>query len=185
MMNRGRERGQFGNRKYEVRPYFKGSRFKKPVEKKAEFNINCENFPDISNEVKEERVEREVKDFKNLDFTEKKIIEQEKKIKKGWLLLNRENLELYKSEKIRERENEENFVGRNVYDKMVNNWKNYRREINDILGDRSPYINTEREIEEMIKEDLRIDKEIAEYNEDKKMGRLEVGEEMDVEDIYN
>jgi hypothetical protein len=37
----------------------------------------------------------------------------------------------------------------------------------------------------MIKEDLRIDKEIAEYNEDKKMGRLEVGEEMDIEEIYN
>ena len=77
------------------------------------------------------------------------------------------------------------FVGRNVYDKMVNNWKNYRREINEILGDRSPYINTEREIEEIKKEDLRIDKEIAEYNEDKKMGRLEVGEEMDIEEIYN
>ncbi len=32
--------------------------------------------------------------------------------------------------------NEENFDERNVYDKMVNKWKNYRREINEIIGDR-------------------------------------------------
>lgn len=184
-MNRGRERGQFGNRKYEVRPYFKGSRFKKPVEKKEEFNINRENFPDICKEYKEDKVERVIKDFKNLDFSEEKIVEEKKKIKKGWLLLNKENLDLYKLEKMRERQREENFVARNAYDKMVNNWINYRREMNDLLGDRSPFINTEKEIENMIKEELKIEKEIEEYNEDKKMGRLEVGEEMDIEEIYN
>jgi len=86
---------------------------------------------------------------------------------------------------MREREREENFVARNAYDKMVNNWINYRREMNDLLGDRSPFINTEKEIENMIKEELKIEKEIEEYNEDKKMGRLELKEDMDIEEIYN
>jgi len=68
---------------------------------------------------------------------------------------------------------------------MVNNWKNYRMEVNMILGDRSPYINTEREIDEIIKEELKIQREIDEYNEDKRMGRLGEMEEMESEEIYN
>lgn len=183
-MNRGRDRGAFGFKRNENRPYFKGSRFKRPIEKKEEFNINRENFPDICKECKEDKIEKVVKDFKNLDFSDEKKIEEDRKIKKGWLLLNGENLELYKLEKMREREREENFVSRNAYDKMVNNWKNYRREMNDLLGDRSPFVNTEKEIEDMIKEELRIQKEIEEYNEDKKMGRLESKEDVDMEEIY-
>lgn len=184
-MYRSGETGLFNKKRNQGQPYIKGNRFKRPVEKKEEFNINRENFPQMTLECRDEKVEKVIKNFKELDFREEKKEEKEEKIKKGWLILNKENLRNYKLEKEREKEREEIFVAKQVFSKMVNNWENYRREVNMILGDRSPYINTEREIDEIIKEELKIQREIDEYNEDKRMGRLGEMEEMESEEIYN
>jgi len=41
----------------------------------------------------------------------------------------------------------------NVMNAMINNWNNYRDEINELLGDISPYINYKEIIQKMIEED--------------------------------
>ena len=41
----------------------------------------------------------------------------------------------------------------NTMTAMINNWNNYRDELNDLLGDISPYINYKEIIQKMIDED--------------------------------
>jgi hypothetical protein len=41
----------------------------------------------------------------------------------------------------------------NTMNAMINNWNNYRDELNDLLGDISPYINYKEIIQKMIDED--------------------------------
>lgn len=41
----------------------------------------------------------------------------------------------------------------NAINTMINNWNNYRDELNDLLGDISPYINYKEIIQKMIDED--------------------------------
>ena len=184
-MNRFGEREKNIRKTNISRPYFQENRFKKTNFKKQEFDISKENFPQMTNEIKEEKVEKLVKDFKNLDFNNEVIVEERKKIKKGWLLLNKENLDKYKFEKMREKEWEETFVVKRVFQNMINNWQIYRNGINDLLGDRSPYIFTEQLVDQMVSEEYKIHKEIEEYNEDKRMGRLEKEEDIIFEEIYN
>ena len=43
-MYRSGETGLFNKKRNQGQPYIKGNRFKRPVEKKEEFNINRENF---------------------------------------------------------------------------------------------------------------------------------------------
>ena len=52
----------------------------------------------------------------------------------------------------------------NGLNKMTNNWDNYRDSINELYGDRSPYINYKEEIELMIEEDMKILEEINNNN---------------------
>ena len=43
---------------------------------------------------------------------------------------------------------------------MINNWNNYRDEINELLGDMSPYINYRETIQKMVDEDNYIQEKI-------------------------
>jgi len=45
---------------------------------------------------------------------------------------------------------------------MICRWNNYRDELNDLLGDLSIYTNYKEEIDNMVKEDIKIDKMIEE-----------------------
>ena len=48
--------------------------------------------------------------------------------------------------------------------KECEKWNKFRDEQNDLLGDLSPYINYEEEIDKMVKEDEYIAEQIYEYN---------------------
>ena len=50
---------------------------------------------------------------------------------------------------------------------MINRWNNYRDEMNDLLGDRSPFLNYKKEIDNMVKEDIKINKMIEERENEK------------------
>ena len=54
----------------------------------------------------------------------------------------------------------------NGLNKMTNNWDNYRDSINELYGDRSPYINYKEELELMIEEDMKILEEMENNNND-------------------
>lgn len=49
---------------------------------------------------------------------------------------------------------------------MINRWNNYRDELNDLLGDLSIYINYKEEINNMVEEEIKIDKMIEERLKD-------------------
>lgn len=155
---------------------------------KEEFNIENTNFPMLNtNEIVENNTN--IQDFKKLDFIEKEIKVEESKVKKGWLVLNKENLIKYKVKReeinslFEDIENTNN--NRIMFSKMIKNWENYREEDIEILGDRSKFIDTEKEINAMIEEENFIKKEINNYNEDKKKGRLMTEEEKEeMQDYY-
>ena len=157
--------------------------FKKKKEIKEEFNIKNLNFPSLNDNVVENNID--IMDFKKLDFTEEQEISIPDKVKKGWLILNKENLIKYREERERLKNIEDNKIDPNVFDKLIRNWESYRNSDIELMGDRSRFINTEKEINDMIKEERKIMREIADYNEDKKMGRLLTEEEKEELEEYN
>jgi len=167
-----RERGRPNNNK-----------FQKKKEIKEEFNIKNLNFPSLNDNVVENNMD--IMDFKKLDFTEEQEISIPDKVKKGWLILNKENLIKYREERERLKNIEDNKIDPNVFDKLIRNWESYRNSDIELMGDRSRFINTEKEINDMIKEERKIMREIADYNEDKKMGRLLTEEEKEELEEYN
>ena len=167
-----RERGRTNNNK-----------FQKKKEIKEEFNIKNLNFPSLNDNVVENNID--IMDFKKLDFTEEQEILIPDKVKKGWLILNKENLIKYSEERERLKNMDDNEINPNVFNKLIKNWENYRNSDIELMGDRSRFINTEKEINDMIKEERKIMKEIADYNEDKKMGRLLTEEEKEELEEYN
>jgi len=46
---------------------------------------------------------------------------------------------------------------------MINNWNNYRDDLNDLLGDTSPYYNYKETIQQMIDEDANIFEELYKH----------------------
>ena len=159
------------------------NKFQKKKEIKEEFNIKNLNFPSLNDNVVENNMD--IMDFKKLDFTEEQEILICDKVKKGWLILNKENLIKYREERERLKNIEDNKIDPNVFDKLIRNWENYRNSDIELMGDRSRFINTEKEINDMIKEERKIMREIADYNEDKKMGRLFTEEEKEELEEYN
>lgn len=187
MRSQIRSQNQRPNRKFnkhEKINQVKGVRYSKLNQVKEEFDINKQNFPILVDNVPEES--NNVKDFKKLEFNEEKEIEKTTdNIKKGWLILNEDNLNKYKQERERLKNIEDNKNIKKGINKLVQNWENYRKEDIRLMGDRSRYINTENEINEMIKEERKILREIEDYNEDKKKNRLISKEEKEeLEEYY-
>lgn len=159
------------------------NKFQKKKESKEEFNIKNLNFPSLNDNVVENNID--IIDFKKLDFTEEQEISIPDKVKKSWLILNKENLIKYREERERLKNIDDNKIDPNVFDKLIRNWENYRNSDIELMGDRSRFINTEKEINDMIKEERKIMREIADYNEDKKMGRLLTEEEKEQLEEFN
>ena len=159
------------------------NKFQKKKESKEEFNIKNLNFPSLNDNVVENNID--IIDFKKLDFTEEQEISIPDKVKKSWLIFNKENLIKYREERERLKNIDDNKIDPNVFDKLIRNWENYRNSDIELMGDRSRFINTEKEINDMIKEERKIMREIADYNEDKKMGRLLTEEEKEQLEEFN
>jgi len=89
---------------------------------------------------------------------------------KGWVYFNKNELnKKYKKEndneckKPRKKKEETTKEILDFYKKLSNRWNNYRDEINDLVGDVSPFINYKNDIEKMVEEENMILEEI--YNE--------------------
>tara|TARA_B100001758_G_scaffold226802_1_gene219755 strand:- start:347 stop:739 length:393 start_codon:yes stop_codon:yes gene_type:complete len=89
---------------------------------------------------------------------------------KGWVYFNKNELnKKYKKEndneckKSRKKKEETTKEILDFYKKLSNRWNNYRDEINDLVGDVSPFINYKNDIEKMVEEENMILEEI--YNE--------------------
>ena len=75
----------------------------------------------------------------------------------SWTIINKKTKEIKVSEStilLKEVIEKKNF--KKKLDEMINNWNNFRDEINELLGDTSPYYNYKEEIQEMIDEDNMI-----------------------------
>ena len=89
---------------------------------------------------------------------------------KGWVYFNKNELkkkykkendnESKKPKKKKEKTSKEILE---FYKKLSNRWNNYRDEINELVGDMSPFINYENDIEKIVEEENMILEEI--YNE--------------------
>ena len=94
--------------------------------------------------------------------------------KEGWTIINKKTREMIVSDstkKLIDKIEKEKY--HKITSEMINRWNNYRDEINDLVGDLSPYINYKEEIDNMVKEDIKIDKlieerlkELEEYDSD-------------------
>tara|TARA_B100001173_G_C15975359_1_gene541947 strand:+ start:1020 stop:1412 length:393 start_codon:yes stop_codon:yes gene_type:complete len=89
---------------------------------------------------------------------------------KGWVYFNKNELnKKYKKEndneckKPRKKKEETTKEILDFYKKLSNRWNNYRDEINDLVGDVSPFINYKNDIKKMVEEENMILEEI--YNE--------------------
>lgn len=75
----------------------------------------------------------------------------------SWTIINKKTKEIKVSEStllLKEVIEKKNL--KKKLDKMIDNWNNFRDEINELLGDTSPYYNYKEEIQEMINEDNMI-----------------------------
>ena len=86
----------------------------------------------------------------------------------NWTTINKKTKEIVISEStklLKEKYEKENYY--RELEKMINRWNNYRDEMNDLLGDRSPFLNYKKEIDNMVKEDIKINKMIQERENEK------------------
>tara|TARA_B100000787_G_scaffold170185_1_gene164657 strand:+ start:4701 stop:5093 length:393 start_codon:yes stop_codon:yes gene_type:complete len=88
---------------------------------------------------------------------------------KGWVYFNKNELnKKYKKEdlkKSKKRKEETTKEILNFYKKLSIRWNRYRDEINDLIGDISPFINYKDDIKKTVQEENMILEEI--YNESK------------------
>jgi len=155
---------------------------KKKQENKNEFSINEKEFPEIKKENNTNPIKsKETLNFKKINFEDTIPRDQEiNKLKNGWLILNKENLEKRKKkqEEIKNNITKEEIT--RMYQRMIINWERFREAENNLLGDRSRFINNDQEIEKIIEEEIYIKKQIEEYNEDIKNNNIQQDT-----DIYN
>lgn len=88
---------------------------------------------------------------------------------KGWVYFNKNELnKKYKKEdfkKSKKRKEETTKEILNFYNKLSIRWNRHRDEINDLIGDISPFINYKDDIKKMVQEENMILEEI--YNDPK------------------
>jgi len=113
------------------------------------------------------------------------FLDKQDEIKEGWSIIEKNtdsNVVILDSMKIKkDRENlkqieqmKKNNQYFNLRNKMIVNWNEFRDNENELLGDRSPYYNYKEEIEQLIIEDLEIERAIEEYN-----NQIEVNSDID------
>ena len=97
----------------------------------------------------------------NKNLNEKK--EENIKNKTTWTVINKKTKKISISDTtkvLKEKFERENY--HKITNEMICRWNNYRDELNDLLGDLSIYTNYKEEIDNMVKEDIKIDKIIEE-----------------------
>ena len=75
----------------------------------------------------------------------------------SWTIINKKTKEIKVSKStilLKELIEEKNL--KKKLDRMIENWNNFRDEINELLGDTSPYYNYKEEIQKMVDEDNMI-----------------------------
>ena len=80
-----------------------------------------------------------------------------------WTVINKKTRKVILSDTtkvLKEKYERENY--HKITNEMICRWNNYRDELNDLLGDLSIYANYKEEIDNMVKEDIKIDKMIEE-----------------------
>ena len=123
---------------------FRNSQNKSKVKK--EFKVNSEEFPTLENKSINTENLSETDKKPELTYSEKiikqKMIQQEAITNKKWLVLTRESLaRLPKKETNRGEQEEEvnEYYRKNAANLIMETRRQYREELNDILGDMSPY----------------------------------------------
>lgn len=132
---------------------------------KKEFKVDSEEFPTLENKSINTENLSEIDKKPELTYSEKiikqKMIQQEAITNKKWLVLTRESLaKLPKKETNREEEKEEEegkeegkeevneYYRKNAANLIIETRRQYREELNDILGDMSPYWDLPIEIDD-------------------------------------
>lgn len=112
-------------------------------------NITITDFNKLKLQILNDNIENSL--YESTSYT--------KQNKNGWLILNKENIDKYKEKKEIEKNLQDSISINDIYscyNKLCINWNNYRDEINNLLGDRSPYFNYKNEIESLIFEENQI-----------------------------
>ena len=135
---------------------------KNNVSKDKSYTCNDNDFPEliiVKNDTKHNEL-----DFKNVVNKTRQNIENTEKVYPGWTTINR------KTKKITTYDTCGNIIDKNtnvvvndnnidsdqiysLYNKLSRRWCNYYDSINYLLGDRSPYINYDYEINKIVQED--------------------------------
>ena len=117
------------------------------VKKSQELDNNSLDYKDIINK----------NEVKNSDIYSEKSIP-------GWSTINRKTKQVITYDKLGYKVNKtsNNYVNESLptitqiystYEKLAKHWCEYYDSINDLLGDRSPYVNYKDEIEKIVEED--------------------------------
>ena len=102
----------------------------------------------------------------------------------SWTIINKKTKEIKVSEStilLKELMEKKNLNKK--LDKMIENWNNFRDDINELLGDTSPYYNYKKELQEMIDEDNMIN-ELMYDNENNNYSEYSSDEENNKNLIY-
>tara|TARA_B100000242_G_C43042534_1_gene486439 strand:- start:664 stop:1077 length:414 start_codon:yes stop_codon:yes gene_type:complete len=109
------------------------------------------------------------KSYAHATKAEEPLVSEEKKqanilLKNGWTLLKRENNKIIINKPINDKKY---LYEKKKYNKklqsMITNWNNFRDTENELMGDRSRFINYEKELDIMIKEEEMIMEVMNEY----------------------
>ena len=146
------------------------------IKNKEEFEIKEEEFPNLLSNTTTQSQKTDL-NFQNISFENSHEVLQEEnsqKVKDGWVKIKRENNQIkliYGKSKIKKETEEEKQkkIRFQVYENLCNHWDNYRDEINELMGDCSPFLDYKEQINQMIEEDMRYAEELEELKANENM----------------
>ena len=102
---------------------------------------------------------------KNTKYTKKNYTSTNQYLKNGYTIINKNkntnHIEITHAYNYESKKNELTLKNYNkAINSMISNWNKYRDDINEILGDISPYYNYKEEIQKMVDEDNYILEEL-------------------------
>ena len=139
---------------------------KQQLKTSTEFKIEKDNFPTLTNKTNNSNTSEDTQDTQELSYSEKikkqKELQKEKTVLNGWIILTHKTIaELAAKPKIQTEPTNE-YYNKHAAKLITESRRQYREELNDILGDISPYWDLP--IAEDDEEDTDIEMEI--YSED-------------------
>ena len=148
--SRNRNDSQNRNRNQNKNQRNSGNQFRRSVENHIkEFKVEAENFPNLSTKtiinIDNDNVNIELTYLEKI-IEQKKISQKKNNVPRGWIILTRENLANRARNKKKEDISE--YYNPEIAKMIMDNRMQYREELNDILGDISPYWNMQTEIDD-------------------------------------